>query len=99
MIKGFWQRRVEKQCESIYLFDRDRRMAYTFTITQHKVEPACEIPGTDLSDEDGLMSAMAEALQAGGYIPKSAVDAELAATKRHLEDMRMIAKTRTEDWP
>ncbi len=91
MIKGFWQSRVEKQCESIYLFDKDRRMAYTLTITQHKMEPGCEIPATDLSDEDGLMTAMAEALQAGGYIPNSAVDAELAATKRHLEDMRTLA--------
>ena len=39
---------------------------------------------------DGAYWAMAEALQMGGYIPKAAVDAEIKATKYHLEDMRKL---------
>ena len=46
---------------------------------------------TDLRGEGLLiLKALAEALQQGGYIPKSAVDSELKASKYHLEDMRKL---------
>jgi hypothetical protein len=91
MIKGYWEKRIEKRCESFYLIDDDKNISYTFEITAHKSEPGTESPSTDIrSDNLGIINAMAESLQMGGYIPKSAVDAELSATKYHLEDMRKL---------
>jgi len=37
-----------------------------------------------------MFNALAKALQQDGYLPQSAVDAELKATKHHLEDMQKL---------
>lgn len=93
MIKGYWERRFDKRCDSIYLIDQDKNLSYTFEITVHHNEPMEPSKSTDFDSDDGqgIMKAFAEALQMGGYIPKSADDAELKATKKHLEDMQKIS--------
>jgi hypothetical protein len=93
VIKGYWEKRYDKFCESIYLIDDERDTAFTIQITAHKVERGQLCPSSDFGGRDvplDLLRALAEALQMGGYIPKSAVDAELKATKYHLEDMRKL---------
>lgn len=91
MIKGYWEKRLDKRCESFYLVDDDKNISYTFEMSAHHLEAGSITPSTDIpSDNLGILSALAEALQAGGYIPKSAIDAELKATKYHLEDMRKL---------
>lgn len=93
MIIGYWERRVDKDCETIYLIDREQKLSYRFQITVTKTELGTYHEGTDFDSQDGLgiMKALAEALQMGGYIPKAATDAELSATKYHLEDLRKLA--------
>lgn len=64
---------------------------YKFTceaIKQEESEPfhATIVKRVDIAPWIGL----AEAFQKAGLIPESAVDAELKATKRHLEDMRKL---------
>lgn len=39
---------------------------------------------------EGLIPALAEGLQEAGLVPSNATATELAATKRHLEDMRSL---------
>lgn len=92
MIKGYWERRYDKNCESIYLLDRDKRICYTLEFKAHVVAEGEINKSTDINinNDLGLLEALAQALQMGGYIPKSAVEAELGATKFHLEDMRKI---------
>jgi hypothetical protein len=92
MIKGYWQKRYDKMCDSFYLIDREERVAYTFEFTVHKVKPGIEMPSTDcdLDHGPGLMRALAEALTQAKYLPQSATDSELKATKYHLEDMRKL---------
>ena len=92
MIKGFWERRYDKNCESIYLIDREKNVCYTFELTCHKTKEAQLYEYTRFDSDDGLgiLKALSEALQMGGYIPKAANDAELKATKYHLEDMRKL---------
>ena len=98
MTKGYYQKSLEKMSESIYLVDRENNMAYTFSTTVHKMSQGELIPCTDIAFENsgGLLRALAEALQMGGYIPNSANDAELKATKYHLEDMRSLVLERKE---
>ena len=92
MIKGYWERRVDKNCESIYLIDNEKDICYTFELTAHVMKNGELNKSTDIDRNDGLgiLKALAEALQEGGYIPRSATDAELKATKCHLEDMRKL---------
>lgn len=93
MIRGFWERRYDKMCESIYLIDREKKLFYTMEFKVHKFTEGTlgDATEVDMDDSTGLLKALAEALQQGGYIPKSAVDSELKATKYHLEDMRQLA--------
>lgn len=92
MVKGYWERAHNKNCETIYLIDKEKDLFYTLEITAHKRDHGQHNGGTDFDPDDGLgiLKAFAEALQMGGYIPKAANDAELKATKYHLEDMRKI---------
>ena len=79
-------------CDCFYIFNRELNIAYTFEFTAHQVNEGQTIPATEiiLKDPDGILNAMAEAFQQAGILPQSAVDAELKATKYHLEDMRKI---------
>lgn len=93
MVKGYWDKRFDKACESIYLLDRDNNIAYSFEIIAHEIKGDEQMPSTDINLDDplGVLRGLAEALQMGGYIPKAATDAELKATKYHLEDFRKLA--------
>lgn len=96
--KGHYERRFDKNCQSIYLFDDNTKTAVTFEFRAHKISDSERIPSTDISyDHDGILSAIAQALQQGGILPNSATDAELKATKYHLEDMRKLALTKKGD--
>lgn len=97
MIRGFFQKRYDKMCNSIYLTDEEKRIAYTFEMKAHALKPNEYTPSTDIDLDDGLgiLRALAQALQMGGFIPKSAVDAELKAVKNHLDDMRLLAGVKT----
>lgn len=76
----------------LVLMNDDASQAYTIEFKAHRMEEGTIIPVTKLEKNVGesFFEAMAKALQQRGQIPQSAVDAELKATKYHLEDMRLL---------
>ena len=91
MIKGYWERRLDKNCESIYLLDDNRKKCITISFTEHDFEEGYLTKSTDIHNADTeILKALAQALISGGYLEESSVTAELKATKAHLEDMRKL---------
>lgn len=93
---GHYEQSIVENCEIIYLVDREREYYLQLSIQEVKKPfPGAPIEGTKFPVPQGaeILTAIAQALQQGGYIPKSAVDAELVATKYHLEDMRHLVHT------
>ena len=91
-VTGYFESRPDRTCNSIYLIDRGGKKAYTLQIIEHtNMEEGYSVPSTDIDfGKEEIIVALAEALQKGGYIPQTAVDTELKATRYHLEDMRNI---------
>lgn len=93
MLIGRFEKRIDKDCHAVYLFDREKLECITMTFHVHKVEKSDLMPFTEFSLRDNstdVLRALAEALQLGGYIPQAANDAQLKAMKYHLEDMRNL---------
>lgn len=94
MIKGFYQKRIDRLAHEICLFDEDNKQYITLTFNAHKFEEGQEAKTTLVSLDgyaDRVLVGLAEALMLGGFLPQSSTDAELRATKYHLEDMRKLA--------
>jgi len=75
----------------ISIYDRDSSKAYTFSFQEHQCEKFGEIKMSTIGYEQvEVLRGLAQALQDLNIFPKSAVDAELKASKIHLRDMRLI---------
>ncbi len=94
-VKGYYQKRIDRLAHEFCIYDDVKDCFYTMTFTVHKkVDPTIQQPTTIVamdSEGESLIRGIAEALTEGGFMPKSATDAELKATKYHLEDMRKLA--------
>lgn len=93
MIKGYFQARPEfARGMAIYLIDDARNKCFTFEFTEHDWEEGMAAQESLIKGPlgDDLLRALGEALVMGGFLPQSAVDTELKATKYHLEDMRKL---------
>lgn len=92
MIRGDIEKNIFSRSHDLVLYDEEKEVAYTFEIKEHKLDENDSCPVTKFkyggSNHDKILHGFAEALQKIGLIPKSATDAELKATKYHLEDMR-----------
>ena len=92
MTRGFHQYDVSSDTDAIYIVDRESEKAYTFKIESMQLSKGFAAPSSRINNEDRhVLRALAEALQQAGILPMSASDAELKATKAHLEDMRKLA--------
>lgn len=98
MIKGYYRLAMDRDAHEIALIDRDRCMSYTIEFRAHKYERdnfSDKIPLTTISRTDNLeemLTALASVMRQMDLLDGSATDAELKATKYHLEDMRELAK-------
>jgi hypothetical protein len=92
MIKGYAQRRLDRDAWEIALVDRDNKRCYTFEFKSH--DAASVQTETTLVDSSleytGILQALTEALNQMGLFPDNATAAELKATKLHLEDLRKL---------
>jgi len=82
-----------RQLNMVIISDDDEK-AYTFELVEHKLEEFKPAPKIKIEKKLGraFLNAMAAMLQRNGYLPQAATDAELKATKFHLEDMRNLAE-------
>lgn len=81
----------------VYAFDQtpQGRVAYRVTVEKMPpmqngliMEPAVRVP---MEDQRDLIHALLDGLTEAGLIPKmGATEAELVATKRHLDDLRAL---------
>lgn len=93
-VKGFAQRRIDRNAWEIALWDKDRQTSYTIEFKSHKVDNEdIQIETTLILDDPNqmeILKSLAEALYQIGILPGTATEAELKATKYHLEDMRKM---------
>ncbi len=94
MIKGFAQRRLDRDAWEVALIDADNKRAYTIEFKAHPIEKEGFVAETSLIPRElemtGLLKALADALNQMEIFPDDATTAELKATKFHLEDMRKL---------
>lgn len=95
MIKGYAQRRLDMDSWEIALVDSLNKRHYTIEFKSHDSEPESlkqtSIIGREIQ-EMGILKALADALIQMEVFPRDATQAQLEATKYHLEDMRALVK-------
>jgi hypothetical protein len=96
MIKGYAQRRVDRDAWEIALFEsfsNERTLVYTFEFKSHIIDASCIFPTTIIENSDHgtkPLIALSKAMQEMGIMQDDATSAELKATKYHLEDFRKL---------
>lgn len=90
-----FNRSFNKNAIEVFVWDGDRDKRYPYKITIEKLpclkehtysEPSCEV---DPDDFEVIKQALFDGLQQAGMFPKnSPAELELAAVRKHLEDMR-----------
>lgn len=92
MIHTDFNKNIMLRGTEIAIWDQNTGKAYTFSFEEKPCGEADMVPVSLVKREDEfILKAMAEVLQKMGYIPDGATQAELKATKHHLDDMRKIA--------
>lgn len=90
-MKGYAQRRLDRDGWEILLLDESRNRCFTMEFREHTFVESMNNEVTFVARKDiYLLHAISEALVEMGILDGSATEAELKATKFHLEDMRTL---------